>query len=317
MIAVMDVLWHPATLEHPAPPGYPETPARVEVLVRGLPALGHPTFAPDLDPERARRGAELVHGAEYVARFERSCARGDSLLDSADNPLSRASFGAALAAVAVALATWDRAVATAQPVFAAIRPPGHHCERDRAMGFCYFANIAIVAAAAREAGVARVAIVDFDVHHGNGTQHIFETDPNVWFGSLHQFPFYPGTGARVEVGVGAGAGATLNVPLPAGTGPAAFLAALDQEVIEALTAFRPDLLLVSAGFDAWRQDPLGGMQLEVATYGEIGRRLGRFARQCGAPLVACLEGGYDTNELAALVAAFLEGTSAGYGSAVR
>lgn len=309
----MHVLWHPATLAHPAPPGYPETPTRIERLVEGLRGLGHHTEVPELDLDRARALAVLVHGEEYVARFERSCRRGDSLLDSADNPIAPASFEAALAAVAVAVAAWDRAVDARQPVFAAIRPPGHHCERDHAMGFCFLANVAIVAAAARAVGTPRVAIVDFDVHHGNGTQHIFEADPAVWFGSLHQFPLYPGTGAASECGVGAGVGTTLNVPLPAGTGPEAFLAALDQ-LRDAIVAFGPDLLLVSAGFDAWREDPLGGLQLEVATFAAIGERLGRLAKQLDTPLVACLEGGYDTDQLAALVAAFLQGTALGLGN---
>lgn len=308
----VDVLWHPATLRHLSPPGFPEVPRRVSVLVEGLARLGHRVEEAPLDLERARRVAEAVHGPAYVGRLERAVARGDSLLDSPDNPLMAATFEAALAAAAVAIAATDRALADhPAPCFAAIRPPGHHAERETAMGFCYLANAAIAAFAAREAGLQRIAVVDFDVHHGNGTQHLFEDDPELLFVSLHQFPFYPGTGAADERGRGAGIGATLNVPLPAGTTGPLLLAAFDRLVAPALEAHRAQLVLVSAGFDAWQGDPLGGFELDAPAFAALGQRLGTASRQCQGRLVALLEGGYDVEALAELADAFLGGVVAG------
>jgi acetoin utilization deacetylase AcuC-like enzyme len=177
------------------------------------------------------------------------------------------------------------------------------------MGFCYFNNVAVAVEDLLRAGRAgRAAILDFDVHHGNGTQHLFEERADVFYASLHQWPFYPGTGAREERGRGAGLGTTLNVPLPAGTGDDELLGAMDEEVLPALEAFGPDLLAVSAGFDAWRGDPLGGMRLSEEGYRELGRRVARFAagRPRGRSLTL-LEGGYDLAALPRLVEAYLTG----------
>jgi acetoin utilization deacetylase AcuC-like enzyme len=164
---------------------------------------------------------------------------------------------------------------------------------------------------AREAqvrhGLGRIAIFDFDVHHGNGTQHLFESDPSVLYVSVHQFPFYPGTGGAEERGIGEGRGTTLNVPLPAGSGDDTYRAALLERVVPALEAFRPDLLLVSAGFDAWRGDPLGGMRVSQEGFAEWGRELAAFARRaCGGRMLSVLEGGYDLSALPGLVRAYLE-----------
>lgn len=306
----MLVLWHPDTLTHPSPPGFPESPDRVRAIVTGLEARGHQIDIPVLDLDRTRRLAEVVHGATYLRRFEAAARRGDGLLDSADNPLTPETFGAALAAAAVAVEAVVRARPT-DPVFAAIRPPGHHCERETAMGFCYLANAAIAVAAAREQGLARIAIYDFDVHHGNGTQHLFEADAETLFVSSHQYPFYPGSGSAQERGIGAGVGATVNVPLAVGCGHTSFLERLDGEVLPALRQARPELLVLSAGFDAWRGDPLGGLALELDTYAELGLRLGAFARESGLAIVALLEGGYDVEALAALADATLRGIEKG------
>jgi acetoin utilization deacetylase AcuC-like enzyme len=178
-----------------------------------------------------------------------------------------------------------------------------------AMGFCFFNHAAVAAQRALDRhGAGRIAIVDFDVHHGNGTQHLFEERADVFYASTHQYPFYPGTGAAGERGRGAGLGATLNVPLRAGSGDAELAAALGEAVVPALEAFAPDALLVSAGFDAWQGDPLGGLRVTLGAFEEMGATLGGFAgRHCGGRLLAVLEGGYDVAELGGLAAAFLAG----------
>ena len=250
-----------------------------------------------------------LHDEAYVERFRRAVERGDGLVDTADNPICPGSFEAAVAAVGAALATLDAVLAGDEPAFAAVRPPGHHAERDRAMGFCFFDNAALVAERARARGLGRVAIVDVDVHHGNGTQHLFESRADIFYASLHQYPFYPGTGASDERGCGAGEGFTLNVPLPAGAGDADWLAGLDELVLPALERFAPELLVVSAGFDAWRNDPLGGMRVTEAGFAAMGRRLLDFGEgRCSGRVAAMLEGGYDVTALPGLVAAFLTGS---------
>lgn len=181
------------------------------------------------------------------------------------------------------------------------------------MGFCYFNNVAVAAEyLRREHALERVAIFDPDVHHGNGTQHIFETTREVLYASTHQFPFYPGTGAAEEVGQGAGEGATLNVPLPAGTGDDGYAVAINERILPALRSFAPDALLISAGFDAWRDDPLGGMQVtakEIERWGEV---LGELARElCDGRILVTLEGGYDLEALGPLAVRFVSGIDAG------
>ena len=249
-----------------------------------------------------RDAVTAVHPEGYVERFERAVARGDSLLDSADNPLSAGTRDAAWGAVAAALAAAD-AAAAGEAAFAAVRPPGHHAERATAMGFCYFNNVAVAAEHLRRRhGVERVAIFDFDVHHGNGTQHLFEERGDVLYASIHQHPFYPGTGAAGERGRGDGEGTTVNVPLPAGSGDEVYAAALEQRILPALRDFAPDVLLVSAGFDAWRDDPLGGMRVSEDGFVHWGRRLGELADAvCGGRVMAILEGGYDLAALPRLV----------------
>ena len=177
------------------------------------------------------------------------------------------------------------------------------------MGFCYFANVAVMAEHLRHReGLERVAIFDFDVHHGNGTQHLFEERGDVLFASTHQWPFYPGTGAASERGRGAGEGATVNVPLPAGTGDEEYFAAVEELVYPALRDFRPQALLISAGFDAWRRDPLGGMNLSLEAFRRLGRDLTALAAElCDGRMASIFEGGYDVESLGALVSAYLEG----------
>jgi acetoin utilization deacetylase AcuC-like enzyme len=312
----------PRCLDHSAPRGYPERPERLSGIVEHLRGRGWP-FAAVAATERSRESALQavldVHDEGYVGRLERAVERGDSLIDSADNPLSPGTWEASWAAVETVLAAADWVAAGAdRAAFAGVRPPGHHAERATAMGFCFFNNVAVAAEHLRRRhGVARVAIFDFDVHHGNGTQHLFEARPDIFYASTHQSPFYPGTGAADETGLGAGEGATLNVPLPAGTGDDAYHAAIETHILPALRRFAPDVLLLSAGFDAWRGDPLGGMQVTEEGFRGWGDRLRTLAAEvCGGRVLAVLEGGYDLEALPRLVEAHLEGlsgTSAGQG----
>jgi len=316
----MRLLADETCLEHRVPPGFPERPARLEALLRGLAnchEIERMTVASS-PREGLLAAIGRVHSREYVERFQLACASGEEFLDTADNPLSRGTFVASLAAagLAVAAADWlvggtgrPAAASAGRPAVALTRPPGHHCEAESAMGFCYLNNAAIAAQRLRDRGLERVAIVDFDVHHGNGTQHIFEERADVFYASSHRFPFYPGTGAAQERGRGAGYGATLNVPLRAGSGDEEFLAAMDA-ILAAVEAFQPAALVVSAGFDAWREDPLGGLRVSEDGFRGAGEGLGRLAaRACQGRLAVVLEGGYDVTALPRLLDAFLGGVA--------
>ncbi len=293
-------------LEHDMPPGFPETPERLRRVRAACEARGW------VVPGAARHGGvdeaiAAVHDVGYVERFRKAVERGDGLLDSSDNPLSETTWEAARAAVECILEASDWvAEGAGRTAFVATRPPGHHAEHALAMGFCYFNNVAVAADyLRRQAGVERVAVFDFDVHHGNGTQHIFEERGDVLYASTHQFPFYPGTGAADEIGRGDGQGATVNVPLPVGTDDTGYAAAIDGRILPALRDYRPDVLLLSAGFDAWRGDPLGGMQVSEGEYRRWGRVLGELASEvCDGRALAVLEGGYDLSALGELAAEF-------------
>jgi len=308
------VVTDPRCLGHRPPRGFPERPERLRAILGHLRSEGFEIVEPERSEaaaERARRAVTALHPEEYVARFERAVARGDALFDSADNPLSEDTAEAAWGAVEATLAAAD-AAAAGEPAFAAVRPPGHHAERATAMGFCWLNNAAVAAQHLLDAHrLERVAIFDFDVHHGNGTQHLFEERLDVFYASTHQFPFYPGSGAAGERGRGPGEGATLNVPLPAGTGDEGYREAIEGTVLPALAAFRPDALVVSAGYDAWRGDPLGGMRVSEEGFAAWGRRLAELAAEaCSGRLLAVLEGGYDVAALGPLVAATLRGFAA-------
>ena len=293
----------------------PEVPSRLRGILDRLESS--PWEVVRGGEERAARAAVLdVHDTAYVDRLERAAARGDGLIDSADTPLSAGTLTAAWAAVETILRAADWVVdgepaGGARRAFAAVRPPGHHAERAMAMGFCYFNNVAVAAehlVGAR--GLDRVAILDFDVHHGNGTQHLFEERSDVFFASLHQHPFYPGTGMASETGRGAGRGATLNVPLAAGGTDGVYEAAFRDRVLPAVREFRPDVLLVSAGFDAWARDPLGGMAVSQDGFRAWGGWLAELADDvCEGRMLSTLEGGYDLRSLPDLVVAYLEGTA--------
>jgi acetoin utilization deacetylase AcuC-like enzyme len=253
----------------------------------------------------------LVHSHDHVERVRRACEASDPL--DLDTPVVPASWDAGLRAAGGACALVEALISGAAPTgFAALRPPGHHAEPDRAMGFCLFSNAAIAARHALTAlGAERVAIVDWDVHHGNGTQAAFYASREVLFVSLHQWPFYPGTGASGETGSGAGEGYTLNLPLPSGSGHDDWLARLEGDALPALRAHRPDLILISAGYDAHRDDPLGGCLLDAESYAAMTASLCAVADEVGAPIGAMLEGGYDLDALVASTVATMTALAAG------
>lgn len=294
---------HSASLLHDNG-SHPESARRIEAIMAALDAA-------DLDLERresplaARDELEAVHDPALVTLVERLCAAGGGHLDP-DTAVSEGSWEAALRAAGGAIAMTDALVGRSFDVgFSVHRPPGHHAESGRAMGFCLFNHVAVAAqhAIARR-GIERVAILDFDVHHGNGTQEIFWERPEVHFCSVHQFPFYPGTGAASERGGGEGRGRTLNLPLAAGAGDAELLHAVEQRWVDAVAAFEPQLILVSAGFDAHRADPLAACLVGDEGFAAVGTAVLRAARALGAPVGVVLEGGYDVAALARSFVAF-------------
>jgi len=288
---------------------HPECAAR---LVRTLAVLQETGLLDGLEvlsPRPApREWIETVHRPAYVRAVESLCATGGGAFDL-DTPVSARSFEAALAAAGAGLLAVDLLCASpARPSFALVRPPGHHAEPAEALGFCLFNNIAIATHyALRRHGAERVLIVDYDVHHGNGTQHAFYEDGRVLYFSVHQWPLYPGSGTPEETGVGAGEGRIINVPLPHGTGDEGYLEVFGRVLVPAARRFQPDLILVSAGYDAHWRDPLANMSLSVAGYAALATVVkGLAAELCQGRLAFFLEGGYDLDALAYGVAATLD-----------
>jgi acetoin utilization deacetylase AcuC-like enzyme len=286
------VVWHPACGLHDAGPGHPERPERIAAVLAALraPALASQVAWVEATPAN-RSAIAAVHDAAYLDRLEQLAAAGGGALD-ADTVMGPRSWDAALAAAGVALQAVEQGIAHGT-AFGATRPPGHHALADRAMGFCFVNNVVAAARHAQRLGHARVLIVDWDVHHGNGTQALVERDASIRFVSMHQYPWYPGTGAAAERGVGN----VFNVPRPPGLPRATYVRDLLAAVDAALTGWRPDLLLVSAGFDSLAGDPLGGFTLEPEDVMQWTTALRE--RVAPAPVVAVLEGGYRLDLLAA------------------
>ena len=292
-------VYDPIYLEHDAP-GHPESAGRLRAIVSHLESSG--VFG-RLDQLLARDATEddlaLVHSRELVAQVKAAAGAGSQLLDPDTYVVAR-SFDAALRSAGGVLAATDAVLdGDLSRAFSLVRPPGHHATPERAMGFCLFNNVAIAAAHLLERrGLERVAIIDFDVHHGNGTQDAFYADGRVLYFSTHQHPFYPGSGDWRETGDGPGRGATVNVPLPAGCGDEALLAAYREVCAPAVKRFRPQFILVSAGFDAHFADPLAQLRVSTAGYYEIATLLRELADElCEGRIVFALEGGYDHTAL--------------------
>jgi acetoin utilization deacetylase AcuC-like enzyme len=295
---MLTLIFTPRYVDHLTPPGHPERPERAEAMaavVEEFRLKGGPVIEP-----RAATNEDLlrVHTVEHVKAI--AGTRGTAVMldpDTFTSPdseeVARLAAGAVLTAVDTVL---DGPAGSRAMV--AVRPPGHHAEADRPMGFCLYNNVAVGAAYARSRGCARVAIVDYDVHHGNGTQWIFYEDPTVLYISSHQYPYYPGTGAADERGRGAGLGFTLNLPLDAGARDADVLGRYEREAMPALALFQPDLILVSAGFDAHERDPLAGCRMTTEGFRALNALLlGAADRLCHGRVVLVTEGGYDLTAL--------------------
>ena len=296
--------------DHDTGPGHSERPERLRRVRAAVDDAGLAERTRCIAPCRAGDDWLVrVHDADYIRHVHEACASGRHLLDAMDTAVCPESAEIArLAAGSLVALCEEVAGGRLARGFAALRPPGHHAERDLAMGFCLFNNVAVAARHLRAAhGMDRVLVVDWDVHHGNGTQHIFEDDPTVFYFSLHQYPLYPGTGAADEVGTGEGRGATLNCPLLPGSGDAEFLAALRDALVPAVTRFRPDFVLVSAGFDAHARDPLANLEVSTESFAEATRIVRAIADEhAGGRLVSVLEGGYDLEATADSVVTHLE-----------
>ena len=287
--------------------GHIEAVARRPAIMAHLAAEGLLAGRPPLEPSPATDADLLrVHSRRYADLIGRACRAGGGWLDH-DTLIAPGSDGAARAAAGAAMLAVDRALGTERRAFAVVRPPGHHALPERGMGFCVYNGMAVAAAhALARHGLERVLIVDWDVHHGNGTQAVFETEPRVLYFSIHQWPHYPGTGRVEEVGAGAGHGTTINVPVPAGTGDAGYGRILDEVLTPAARRYAPALVLVSAGYDAHATDPLGGTRVTTAGFAAMTRTVVALAEElCEGRVAFVLEGGYNLESLAESVAATL------------
>ncbi|HEX3653448.1 MAG TPA: histone deacetylase family protein [Rhizomicrobium sp.] len=298
---------HAACFGHEPPPEHPERPARLSAMldtVRRLQVIEKEAPRAPIEALRRAHTGQLVDSV--LGLWNEQASRSGYLALDADTFISARSAEAALCAAGAVIAAADGvAVGEFQNAFCAVRPPGHHAERDRAMGFCLFNNVAIGARHARAAhGFVRIAVVDFDVHHGNGTQDIFFDDPNLFYASSHQMPLYPGTGFASERGV---SNNVLNCPLQPGSGSAEFRAVYRDSVLPAVEQFAPDFIFMSAGFDAHRADPLANLNLHEDDFAWITHEICTVAKRvCGGRVVSTLEGGYDLDALAASAAAHVQ-----------
>jgi acetoin utilization deacetylase AcuC-like enzyme len=296
------IVHHPIYQKHDTGPGHPETPMRYEVVMRAL--RGDKKLwdsLAEIAPEKASKGLiQAAHTPQHFKRVEGAIENGIDRLD-ADTVISMKSFDASLFAAGGAIAGVDAVMqGEAKNAFVAARPPGHHATAENAMGFCLFNNVAVAARHAQNQykEIDRVAIIDWDVHHGNGTQGIFYDDPSVYFFSMHQYPWYPGSGSRGETGHGRGLGTTMNIPVKANTPSKEQTKMFESALQDIAKKFKPDLIFISAGFDAHLSDPLGELRLEDDDYISMTRTVMRWADDvCGGRIVSCLEGGYNLKTL--------------------
>ena len=309
-MSALSIITHPIYHDHDTGPGHPERPERLRAIfekMKDRPLINHMEL---IEPDRAEHKAiTAAHSEAYVNDVAAAINNGTRILDGGDTVVSEKSMDAALYAAGAAIKGIELLKSgDFSKVFCAVRPPGHHAEYDRAMGFCIFNNVAVAAYYAQAIGLAeKVLIVDWDVHHGNGTQHIFEQDPSVFYYSIHQYPFYPGTGAESEIGLGAGEGFTLNRPLKTASTDDVYMAAFGKDIEKIESMFKADLVLISAGFDAHRDDPLAGMLVTEAGFWKFTEILARYSwRYANGKILSVLEGGYNLNALADSVLAHLD-----------
>ena len=304
-------LRHSSSLEHDTGYGHPERAERIRALEGELERRGWLGWERREAPRASEEQLLAVHSREHVNAVRELSAREGAF--DLDTPLSNGSWEAALHAAGGACALVEALLTGGERFgFAGLRPPGHHAERAQAMGFCLFSNVAVAARHALDAiGADRVFVLDWDVHHGNGTNSLFHDSPEVLFASIHQYPFYPGTGPLADVGSGAGEGFSLNLPVPGGSGEDVFLSLVEHIAVPAARQFRPDLILISGGFDAHRSDPVGGCTLDTSSYGELSRRVRALADELAVPVGMVLEGGYDLGALSGSVAATMEALADG------
>jgi len=295
-------------LLHDTGPGHPESPERLKAICQGIKDADLLSKLTIIQASRADlKWIETVHAKHYIERFEAACRAGNSMLDYPDNQMCAETFETALLAVGGVLDAAGRVMTgKLDNVFCAVRPPGHHAEYDHAMGFCYFNNAAIAARYLQiEWGIQRVGIVDFDVHHGNGTQHIFEEDPDVFYYSIHQHPTFafPGTGRAFETGSGEGDGSTRNYPVLPGDGDKEYLGLIQRDLIPVIEAFSPEVIIVSAGFDAHVDDDMSDIKLSTQGYTRIMERIVALAElYSNGRVISVLEGGYCLKRLPELAA---------------
>ncbi|WP_455377101.1 histone deacetylase family protein [Petrachloros mirabilis] len=304
------LVYHPAYLEHDMGAGHPESPDRLRAIMQQLDQSGTAGQLTKITPRKAEdEWITQIHTPSYLkGLIQRAPVSGRISLDP-DTSMSPGSLNAAYLAAGGVLAAVDAIMSQqVNHVFCAVRPPGHHAEAGRAMGFCFFNNVAIAARyVQKKYGVKRVLIVDWDVHHGNGTQHSFDADPTILFFSTHQYPHYPGTGRATERGTGAGEGFTINVPMEAGEGDETYHAIFLKSLVPAADDFKPEFVIISAGFDAHRDDPLASMGLTEAGYADLtGIVLGIAKRHAQGRILSSLEGGYNLTALAASVDAHIK-----------
>ncbi len=299
---VTAVLHHPIYEKHDTGPGHPEMPSRYRVMIDAL--QGDTELwgsLKEITPEKASQGLiQAAHTKEHFKRVEGAFANGLDRLDM-DTTISMKSFDAAMFAAGGAISAVDAVMSgEVRNAFVAVRPPGHHATAERTMGFCMFNNVAVAARYAQNKykDIENAAIIDWDVHHGNGTQGIFYSDPSVYFFSMHQYPWYPGTGSHGETGQGKGLGATMNLPMKAYTKAADQNAAFEAAIEEVASKMKPDMIFISAGFDAHESDPLGQLQLEDPDYARMTRVMMEWADEvCDGRIVSCMEGGYNLQTL--------------------
>jgi len=299
------LVYHPAYLEHDMGAGHPESPNRLRAIMQQLEQSGTAGRLVRIEPRRAEdEWITQIHTPGYAASLNQHAPTTGRVSLDPDTSMSPGSLTAAYLAAGGALAAVDAIMAKqVDHVFCAVRPPGHHAEAGRAMGFCLFNNVAIAARyVQKKHALTRVLIVDWDVHHGNGTQHSFEDDPSVLFFSTHQYPHYPGTGRATERGSGAGEGFTINVPMEAGEGDEEYRAIFHKALVPAADDFKPEFVIISAGFDAHKDDPLASMGLTEAGYADLTNIVAGIAkRHAKGRILSSLEGGYNLTALSASV----------------